>query len=137
MDETRGRETTARLMHAVNGVKERAAGAVDMLEQGWERAGDWREPVARYPVAALVIVGIAGFVIGRQIMSLVDMRAPAAPAAFWRAAPTEGRAAVDRIIDGAAATLATGVLAPAMSGLRKLVDTGRARLDEVRTAARR
>jgi hypothetical protein len=98
------------------------------------KATDLEEQVRAHPIAALAAATIAGLIIGRQLVALfgiggiATLGANLGAGALRAAAPaSNGRLITDRIINNAGAVLASAVLVPVVSGLRKVIEaaTGR------------
>jgi hypothetical protein len=93
------------------------------------KATDLDEQIRAHPIAALAAATIAGLIIGRQLVALfgiggiATLGANLGATALRATAPTSnGHLITDRIINNAGAVLASAVLVPVVSGLRKLVE---------------
>jgi hypothetical protein len=128
MDQPRDRETE-RLKEAVYSARASVEDTVSELGDRVHKATDLKEQIRAHPIAALAAATIAGLVIGRQLVALfgiggiATLGANLGASALRAAAPTRnGHLITDRIINNAGAVLASAVLVPVVSGLRKVVE---------------
>jgi len=128
MDQPRDRETE-RLKEAVHTARASVEDTVSELGDRVHKATDLEEQVRAHPIAALAAATIAGLIIGRQLVALfgiggiATLGANLGATALRAAAPTSnGHLVTDRIINNAGAVLASAVLVPVVTGLRKVVE---------------
>ena len=128
MDQPRDRETE-RLKEAVHSARASVEHTVSELGDRVHKATDLEEQIRAHPIAALAAATIAGLVIGRQLVALfgiggiATLGANLGASALRAAVPTSnGHLITDRIINNAGAVLASAVLVPVVSGLRKIVE---------------
>jgi hypothetical protein len=133
MDQPRDRETE-RLKEAVHSARASVEHTVSELGDRVHKATDLEEQIRAHPIAALATATIAGLIIGRQLVALfgiggiATLGANLGAGALRAAAPaSNGQLITDRIINNAGAVLASAVLVPVVSGLRKVIEaaTGR------------
>src|SRR5262245_25043118 len=133
MDQPRDRETE-RLKTAVHNARASVEHTVSELGDRVHKATDLEEQVRAHPIAALAAATIAGLIVGRQLVAVFGIGGIATVGvnlgvgALRAVAPTSnGHLITDRIINNAGAVLASAVLVPVVSGLRKVIEaaTGR------------
>jgi hypothetical protein len=102
---------------------------VSELGERVHKATDLEEQIRAHPIAALAGATIAGLVIGRQLVALfgiggiATLGANLGASALRAAAPTSNSHLItDHIVNNAGAVLASAVLVPVVSGLRKVVE---------------
>jgi hypothetical protein len=132
MDQPRDRETE-RLKAAVHSARASMEHTVSELGDRVHKATDLEEQVRAHPIAALAAATIAGLIVGRQLVALfgiggvATLGANLGASALRAAAPaSNGFLITDRIINSAGAVLASAVLVPVVSGLRKIIEAATA-----------
>ena len=128
MDQPRDRETE-RLKAAVHSARVSVEDTVSELGERVHKATDLEEQIRAHPIAALAAATVAGLIVGRQLVALfgiggvATLGANLGASALRAAAPaSDGRLITDRIINNAGAVLASAVLVPVVSGLRKVIE---------------
>ena len=128
MDQPRDGETE-RLKAAVHSARASVEHTVSELGDRVHKATDPEEQVRAHPIAALAAATIAGLIVGRQLVALfgiggiATLGANLGAGALRAVAPTSnGHLITDRIINNAGAVLASAVLVPVVSGLRKVIE---------------
>ena len=128
MDQPRDRETE-RLKAAVASARVSVEHTVSELGDRVHKATDLKEQIRAHPIAALATATLAGLIVGRQLVALFGIGGVATlganlGASALRAAATtsDGHRITDRIINNAGAVLASAVLVPVVSGLRKVIE---------------
>jgi len=131
MDDSRGNETE-RLREAVEDVRASVHDTVSELSDRVDKATDFEEQVRQHPIAALAMAAIGGMIVGRQLTVLLGLGGVTAlgASAAIRVAPMRSghvNAVVDRVINSVGAALASAVLVPVISGLQRVIESGRTR----------
>ena len=133
MDQPRDRESE-RLKAAVHSARASVEHTVSELGDRVHKATDLEEQVRAHPIVALAAATIVGLVVGRQLVALfgiggvATLGANLGTGALRAAAPTSnGLLITDRIINNAGAVLASAVLVPVVSALRRVIEAATAR----------
>jgi len=128
MDEERAE--ARRLRDAMDAVRTSMHDTANELSDRVNKAADLNEQVRNHPIAALVLAGVAGLVIGRQLAGLVGLGGLAAIGARAALRPTPAPANVrpiaDRVVGNIGSALAGSVLPPVIGALRKAIDASNA-----------
>jgi len=132
MDQPRDQETD-RVKSAVHTAQASVEHTVSQLGDRVRNATDLEEQIRAHPIAAVTAATIAGLVVGRQLVALFSIGGVATlgvnlgAGAFRARTPTSnGRLIADRIVNNARAALASAVLVPVVSGLRKVIEAATA-----------
>jgi uncharacterized membrane protein len=87
------------------------------------KVADLNEQVRTHPIAALVLAGVIGLVIGRQLSAILGLAALGASAVLRPAPPPASVSLIsDRVVGSIGSALAGSVLTPVMFALQKAID---------------
>jgi len=132
MDQPRDRDTE-RLKSALHSARASVEHTVSELGDRVQKVIDLEEQIRAHPIAALATATIAGLVVGRKLIAIfgiggvATLGANLGARALRVANPTSnGLLIADRIINNAGAVLASAVLVPVVSGLRKVIEAATA-----------
>ena len=132
MDQPREQETE-RLKAAVHSARASVEHTVSELGDRVHKATDLEEQIRAHPIAALAAAMVAGLMVGRQLVALFGMGSVATLGANLGASAlkavipsSNGLLVTDRIINNAGAVLASAVLVPVVSSLRRIVEAATA-----------